>query len=222
MSEQVYSDFDFHLSIETLAAKCRAKVGTEQYDRLLWLYATAFGIGRPKALVVEAAVEEVNAKTVRVGGVEIVSPFVRAKLLQSPVAYAYLLTCGQEVEEWSKTLTDIVDVFYVDELKKLWLACAEKAVREEVQKRLAPDAKLSSLNPGSLPQWPIEGQRELFRILGDTVGSVGVRLTDSCLMLPSKSVSGILFQDHTGHVNCALCPRENCPNRRVSFRVEEK
>ena len=218
----VLEDFDFCVTAETLAAKCRAKVGTEQYDRLLWLYATAFGIGRPKALVVEAEVEEVNAETVRVGGVEIVSPLVRAKLLQSPVAYAYLLTCGQEVEKWSKTLTDIVDVFYVDELKKLWLGCAEKAVRTEVWKRLVPDAALSSLNPGSLPQWPIEGQRELFRILGDTEGTVGVCLTESCLMLPSKSVSGILFQDHTGHVNCALCPRENCPNRRVPFRMNVK
>ena len=218
----ILEDFDFCVTVETLAAKCRAKVGTEQYDRLLCLYGMAYKVGRPKALLVEAAVEDVDAKTVRVGGVEIVSPFVREKLLQSPVAYAYLLTCGQEVDDWSKTLTDIVDLFYVDELKKLWLACADKAVREQVQKRLAPDARLSALNPGSLPQWPIEGQRELFRILGDTEGTVGVRLTDSCLMLPSKSVSGILFQDHTGHVNCALCPRENCPNRRVSFRVEEK
>ena len=218
----ILEDFDFCVTVETLAAKCRAKVRTEQYDRLLWLYAMASGIGRPKALLVEAAVEDVDAKTVRVGGVEIVSPFVRKKLLQSPVAYAYLLTCGQEVDDWSKTLTDIVDLFYVDELKKLWLACADKAVREEVQKRLAPDARLSALNPGSLPQWPIEGQRELFRILGDTEGTVGVRLTDSCLMLPSKSVSGILFQDHTGHVNCALCPRENCPNRRVPFRMDTK
>lgn len=218
----VLADFAFFVSDESLAAKCRAKAGTEQYDRLLRLYATASGVGRPKALVVEAVVEGVDAKTVRVGGVEIVSPLVREKLLQSPVAYAYLLTCGREVEEWSKTLTDIVDVFYVDELKKLWLGCAEKAVRTEVRKRLAPDAALSSLNPGSLPQWPIEGQRELFRILGDTEETVGVCLTESCLMLPSKSVSGILFQDHTGHVNCALCPREKCPNRRVPFRTNVK
>lgn len=218
----VYGDFDFNVPLEALAAKCRVRVGTEQYDRLTWLHATASGIGRPKALVVEAAVEEVDERTVRVGGVEIASALVREKLLQAPVAYAYLLTCGQEVDEWSKTLTDIVDVFYVDELKKLWLGCAEKTVQAEVLKRLAPDAKLSSLNPGSLPHWPIEGQRELFRILGDTEGTVGVRLSGSCLMLPSKSVSGILFQDHTGHVNCALCPRANCPNRRVPFRTDMK
>ena len=119
MEKTILKGFDFSVSFEALAAKCCAKVGTEQYDRLLWLYATAVEIGRPRAMVVDAAVEDVDARSVKVGGVEIVSSFVREKLLQSPVAYAYLLTCGQEVEEWSKTLTDIVDVFYVDELKKL-------------------------------------------------------------------------------------------------------
>ena len=68
----------------------------------------------------------------------------------------------------------------------------------------------------------IEYDEETGEILGDTEETVGVCLTESCLMLPSKSVSGILFQDHTGHVNCALCPRENCPNRRVSFRTNVK
>lgn len=214
----ILDDFDFSVAVEELAVKCHAADGTEEHDRLVELFASAYAVGRPKALVVAAAVEEVDARTVRVGGVEIVSPFVREKLLQSPVAYAYLLTCGLEVDEWSKTLTDIVDGFYVDELKKLWIGCADRAVREALGRRLVPNARIASLNPGSLPQWPIEGQRELFRILGDTEGAVGVRLTESCLMLPSKSVSGILFSDRSGHVNCALCPRKDCPNRRASFR----
>lgn len=212
----ILQEFDFSVPIGTLAAKCRAEDGTEEYDRLVELLASATAVGRPKALVVAAAVEDVDARTVRVGGVEIVSPFVREKLLQSPVAHAYLLTCGREVDEWSKTLTDFVDAFYVDELKKLWLGCADRAVREEVRGRLPPGARLASLNPGSLPHWPTEGQRELFGILGDTEGAVGVRLTESCLMLPSKSVSGLLFSDRSGHVNCAMCPRKDCPNRRAT------
>ena len=61
----VYGDFDFNVPLEALAARCRVRVGTEQYDRLTWLHATASGIGRPKALVVEAAVEEIDARTVR-------------------------------------------------------------------------------------------------------------------------------------------------------------
>ena len=145
----ILEDFDFCVTVETLAAKCRAKVRTEQYDRLLWLYAMASG---------KSSGWRVRTRR-----------FVRKSRSSSPPSRGF-----------------------------------RRSIRIP------------------LPQWPIEGQRELFRILGDTEGTVGVRLTDSCLMLPSKSVSGILFQDHTGHVNCALCPRENCPNRRVPFRMDTK
>ena len=42
-----------------------------------------------------------------------------------------------------------------------------------------------------MADWPIEEQQPLFRLLGDTERAVGVRLTDSMLMVPTKSVSGI-------------------------------
>lgn len=41
--------------------------------------------------------------------------------------------------------------------------------------------------------WPIQEQRKLFEIIGNTKDLIGVELTDSCLMLPIKSVSGIWF-----------------------------
>lgn len=214
MERYVLKDFDFSVDTSVLLDKCHAEEGEEEGDRVLELMAEAMKIGRPKVLVGEVLVEPQDGDVVRVGGVDIASAFVREKLSQAPVAYAYVATCGTEVEAWSATLEDLVDQYYMDELKKLWIACAVKALHEDVKTRFAPDAPLSSLNPGSLKMWPLEGQRELFRMLGDVEGTIGVHLTDTCLMLPSKSGSGILFQDHTGHVNCALCPRTDCPNRR--------
>lgn len=217
MNRFLLSDFDFTVPVDTLLEKCHAEAGEEEGDRVLELMAEANRIGRPKALIAELAVEDLDPETVRVGGVAVHSAFVREKLLQSPIVYGYVATCGTEVEEWSKTLEDLVDQFYMDELKKLWIGHAMRAVSTAVKAQFAPETTLSSLNPGSLKMWPIEGQRELFQMLGDVEGSIGVHLTDSCLMLPSKSGSGILFQDHTGHVNCALCPRESCPNRRAPY-----
>jgi hypothetical protein len=48
---------------------------------------------------------------------------------------------------------------------------------------------------------------------------IGVRLLDSMLMLPSQTVSGLLFETESDYVNCQLCPREHCPNRRAPFDV---
>ena len=217
MTRYVLDAFDFAVTEGEMLARCRARRDREEGVRALELLAEGQRLGRPRVLVAEADVTAGDGDDgVIVGGVGIRSRFVREKLLQSPVAYAYVATCGTEAERWSDGLGDFLDRFYADELKKLWIARAIEALHADVRRRFAPAATLSSLNPGSLPQqWPIEGQRELFRILGDAEGAVGVKLTESCLMVPVKSVSGLLFADHTGHVNCALCPRENCPNRRA-------
>lgn len=46
---------------------------------------------------------------------------------------------------------------------------------------------------------------------------IGLELTDSCLMLPYKSVSGIAYETETTFENCMLYPWENCPTRRASY-----
>ena len=75
---------------------------------------------------------------------------------------------------------------------------------------------LAAMDPGSLEDWPITEQPKLFSIFGDTEGLVGVRLTDSLLMLPRKSISGILFPSEEGFQSCQLCDRAHCPGRRSS------
>ena len=72
------------------------------------------------------------------------------------------------------------------------------------------------MNPGSLPDWPISQQRPLFDLVGKAA-EIGVHLTDSYLMRPLKSVSGILFATDVTYENCQLCPVERCPNRRAPY-----
>jgi hypothetical protein len=74
--------------------------------------------------------------------------------------------------------------------------------------------------PGSLTDWPLREQRPLFALLGDTEALVGVRLTDSCLMLPNKSVSGIRFPTEKHFESCQLCPRPDCPGRRAPYDAD--
>jgi len=47
--------------------------------------------------------------------------------------------------------------------------------------------------------------RGSLRIPGDVQGSIGVALTDSCLMVPNKSVSGIFYPSVSGFESCQLC-----------------
>jgi len=46
---------------------------------------------------------------------------------------------------------------------------------------------------------------------------IGVTLTESMLMIPRKSISGIFFPTERMFFSCQLCPRENCPARESSY-----
>ena len=90
------------------------------------------------------------------------------------------------------------------------------ASRLETRYGLSP---LSSMSPGSLEDWPITEQPKLFAIFGDTKTLIGVRLTDSMLMIPRKSISGILFPSEESFVACQLCDRPHCQGRKAPFGV---
>jgi hypothetical protein len=72
------------------------------------------------------------------------------------------------------------------------------------------------MSPGSLEDWPIQEQAALFNLLGDTESELGVRLSDSLLMIPRKSISGIFFPAEGSFESCRLCPRRNCQGRRAA------
>ncbi len=48
-------------------------------------------------------------------------------------------------------------------------------------------------------------------------GAIGIQLTDSCLVIPRKSVSVIEFPTKGSLASCQLCLREQCPSRRVPY-----
>jgi hypothetical protein len=67
--------------------------------------------------------------------------------------------------------------------------------------------------------WNIGQQRMLFHAL--TGNTAGVRLTGECLMVPQKSISGIIGigppnQDVEDYNPCLTCTKEDCPGRRES------
>ena len=47
--------------------------------------------------------------------------------------------------------------------------------------------------------------------------TIGVRLTDSFVMLPMKSVSGVYFPTEHTFASCQLCPRDDCPGRSAPY-----
>lgn len=203
-------------------SKLLEAMGEDMEDEVREMAEAASEIARPCSIFGAYPVS-IDGDFCTVGNVRIHSRLMAENFAGHSRVFPYIISCGRELEEWSEQYADDpLSEYVADELKKLYLGVIGRANRDEIKRRfgIAQDAKLPSMNPGSIAAWPLSGQVELFGIFGgrDVVErEIGVHLTDSMLMLPSKSGSGIAFENESGYENCIMCPILDCPNRRAPY-----
>lgn len=200
------------------------RLGVEQRgdglgDELEALASEAERIGRPRALYRVAMVDERRDTRTVIGGVAFESRVLAVNLGSADRVFPYVLTCGPELQAWSEGLADPLAGFWAETIKEFSLGAATTRFLAHVEETFRIGAS-SSMNPGSLPDWPLREQEPLFRLLGDVAGAIGVTLSESFVMLPTKSVSGILFPTEHDFASCQLCQRAECPNRRAPYDPE--
>ena len=140
--------------------------------------------------------------------------------LRGSEAYAlFICTAGMEYEAWQQQLKkkdDMVDVFIADTLGSVIAEKCADVMEERLQQSIDKLGwhHTNRFSPGYCG-WDVSEQQLLFPLFeGQTCG---VRLTDSSLMVPIKSVSGIIGLgekvrrlDYT----CGLCDFKQCYKRR--------
>ncbi|HCS47392.1 MAG TPA: hypothetical protein DIW61_03730 [Candidatus Aminicenantes bacterium] len=157
-----------------------------------------------------------DAGSVEVAGVVFRSGVLRHNLENAQKVFPYIMTIGPELEKAATSLGDLLKQYYLEEIANIVLEQGAAWLTDKLQGRWG-FPRLSNMSPGSLEDWPITEQRQLFSLFGDTEKTIGVRLTDHFLMLPRKSISGILFPSEEGFTACQLCPRDVCPSRRAKY-----
>jgi hypothetical protein len=178
-------------------------------------------IARPKAVFDVAYIENKNGDSMEIGGVQFKSRVLRINLDKVERVFPYVITCGRELDEIDIPSTDFIKGYYLDQIKETAVVLARQHVENQLKKRYAL-GQLSQMAPGAGAgdDWPIMQQKELFALFGgrEKVQEViGVRLTDSFLMVPIKSVSGLLFPTEVRFESCQICPREQCIGRRAAY-----
>jgi hypothetical protein len=184
------------------------------------LLAQAHAVAKPKGVYKLATVDRPDGAdadhTVLIDGCPFTSRVLAVNLKDVSRTFPYIATCGTELEEWSQSIDDPMKRFWADTIKEEALRCAIEAVAHDLVQSFRPGER-ASMNPGSLEDWPLSEQPGLFALFGDAIDTIGVGLSESFLMIPVKSVSGLWFETESGFKNCQLCPRENCPNRRAPY-----
>jgi hypothetical protein len=213
---EVLSNIPVELETERVLSHLRVGKGSEDANRARELLDVVREMVNPKAIYDLCAVDEKGSDTVEIDGTVFTSRVLRVNLEEAHRVFPYVATCGRELEEVPAVAGDPLLEYWLEELKVMALAAARKHLREHIDEKYKP-GKMSGMAPGSLEDWPITQQEQLFSLFGDVEAKIGVRLTDSFLMLPLKSVSGLFFPTETSFESCLLCPREVCPGRRARY-----
>ncbi|MDF1513352.1 MAG: vitamin B12 dependent-methionine synthase activation domain-containing protein [Anaerolineae bacterium] len=215
----ILDDIPFEPDINALAKRVRIKPGSPYRDELQHLVDTARACAQPKAIYRTVYIDAKDDRTVLIDGITFTSRVLAVNMGQAHRAFAFVATCGAELGVWAQGIDDMLQSFWGEAIKEDALRAASVALHQHLAK-CYDLGKTATMNPGSLPDWPIQQQRPLFNLLGDPHTAIGVTLSESYLMEPNKSVSGVRFPIESRFESCMLCPREDCPGRRSAYDPE--
>jgi len=162
-----------------------------------------------------------DSRVIIEGSIVFESQVIASLLEQCQKAAVFLVTIGERLEEMTYRLAEdglIVQATVLDAIGSV----AAEDVAEFVQGRvreIADDQGLAisqRFSPGYC-DWDIGQQGGLFWAVGGD--SMGIRLDDGCLMIPRKSISGVIgIGPRDGSVEnynpCKTCDKHDCQGRR--------
>jgi hypothetical protein len=216
MESTILEALPFKVDLEQLKKNLRVKEGSGMVEKVEAMAQEAQRVGRPKVCYRAAFLESKGDDHLVIEGVVFTSRILRVNLDRVFRVFPYVATCGLELEEWSKAVEGILEQFWAEAIKEMAVRSTVKFLQDHLMDRYQP-GQMSRMNPGSLADWPLSEQKPLFSLLGKGPDKMGVRLKDSFLMVPVKSVSGIWFPTEERFESCMLCEREKCPGRRAPY-----
>jgi hypothetical protein len=131
----------------------------------------------------------------------------------------YVVTIGPKLENEISEEKSLLHSYLLDKIGDYALHKALVYLKSLAAERFEDSGgAVSEFSPGTGTGelFGIEQQKPLFQILDGATESVGVHLTPSLMMIPRKSVSGVLAATVGEYVACAYCPRQ-CESRSTPF-----
>jgi hypothetical protein len=215
LRQMILDTIPFQADLAALRQQLRLR-GNGQADRVRSLAAEARAIARPKAIYRSVSVESKGDDFLVIDGVRFDSRVLRVQLGDADHIFPHIITCGEELYGWAHGIEDMLERFWADAIVTQGLRAAGRALNEHLAERYRP-GKTCYISPGVFPDFPIQQQRPLFRLLGDPRAAIGVRLLKSFLMEPFRTNSGFIFSTEEDFVICELCGTETCSGRRLPF-----
>lgn len=160
-------------------------------------------------------------RTIIIGDLDFsIGKIVWAQLKRSQSVALFLCTAGEKIGEISRHLIgekDFLKGYIYDVAGSEIVEAAADIMQKKLMENIQAEGMLitNRFSPGYCG-WNVSEQHKLFQLIPDNF--CGIRLTESALMIPIKSISGIIgigrkvkFNPYT----CSLCDYENCIYRKL-------
>ena len=209
-TERIVLQIPVKFTLEEFAALCRIRPDSSAFEAVEEAYPLVRQYGAPKAVIRWANVDRVVGDETTIEGVTFQSRVVADKLRDLPRVFLSVITAGHGLEESG----EFDDDPFLDTYNAALIYYASKYTVGFMKERFGFDGS-STLDPGSLPDWPIRNNFPLFEIIGN-VEEIGASLNEKGYIDPWNSGSHIHFSGN-GYQNCSLCKNYDCVGRRAPF-----
>jgi hypothetical protein len=148
-------------------------------------------------------------------------PIITKRLKNSSRIALFVCTLGRELEEWSKNELsegDLLKGYTIDAAASVLVETTADWMEHELERVVSPRGwkQTNRYSPGYC-DWSVSEQQKIFSFFPPAPS--GVTLTDSSLMIPIKSVSGVIGLGpdvDREEYECKLCDLKDCFQRRLS------
>jgi len=211
----VLDDFPVELSLEKTLERLKLNEGRSQTLGVEDVFKTAAVLIHTRAIYGVAYVSKCSLGKIEIDGIEFRSRVLAKNLERIERVFPYVLTIGDSLENTARSSESMTRRLVLETVGDLALGSGLEHVQRHISEQYGLETT-SNMGPGQL-DWPIEQQRELFSLLGHVKDAIGVTLTGSLMMVPRKSISGIIFPTEETFISCQLCQRNKCPSRKAPF-----
>ena len=176
---------------------------------------------RPYCSYVIKTGKEVNMEQIQIDGLL----FTPGKIITHALVHAeyyaiFAVTLGEEFDHYSNQLKqkgDVVNVFVADSIGSVLAEACVSFLKDRLE--LESSSKkmkiTNSYSPGYC-DWRLSEQKKIFQLLSAI--NTKIDLTDSCLMIPIKSVTGIIAVGKDvkkKFYSCDICKMKGCIMRKI-------
>jgi hypothetical protein len=146
---------------------------------------------------------------------------ITTSLREADSIAVFVATVGKGFDQWNRGIQqgdDMVSAFFADSVGSVLAEACVAAMQKQIEQEMTEKGLFISngYSPGYC-EWQLTEQKKLFSFFPEQF--CGVTLTESCLMVPIKSVSGIIGIGRNVKkrlYSCEVCTMTTCVKNRKS------